>query len=589
MEKLVAFLEKQQPRFDKISKNMYLQAIKDGFMVNMPIILFSSLFLLIATIPGMFGIALPQVVLDFANKCNDFTMGVLGIMVAGTTAKVLTGSFNRSKMPAGRVINETSTQVAAMCGMLVLAVTKATGTVNDAETAVMLFGNMGTKGLFSAFIAAFATVHVYAFCVKRDITIKLPKEVPGTIAQSFRDIFPFSFAVILCTLVDFVTRYFLAVPFAEALGTVLAPLFQAADSYPGLIIYQALIAFFWFMGIHGPSVVRPPLYATLIANTEANLQLAQAGEHAASAFTYNLTLIGDMGGTGCTLMVPIIFMLLMRSKQLKAVGRASFIPTLFAVNEPVLFGAPLILNPYFFVPFILAPVANIVIFKFFVSTLMMNGQMFTIPWSTPGPIGLIMSTGFDPLSILLAVILVVVDVIIYYPFCKAYDATLCKQEAEQMASELEGQVDPEEVKAIEAEEQQAGAPSKKTVEAAAGAGTPDFAAGKRKIDALGRELKVLVLCAGAGTSALLANALTEGSGPAGIPIIANSGAYGSHYDLMPQYDVIVLAPQVRTYFDDIKADTDRLGIKLIGTKGKQYIDLTNDPKGAVDFIVSNFA
>ena len=344
MEKLVSFLEKQQPRFDKITKNMYLHAIKDGFVVNMPIVLFSSLFLLIATIPGMFGVALPQVVLDFANKCNDFTMGVLGIMVAGTTAKVLTGSFNRSKMPAGRVINETSTQVAAMCGMLVLAVTKATGTVDGTDTAVMLFGNMGTKGLFSAFIAAFVTVHVYAFCVKRDITIKLPKEVPGTIAQSFRDIFPFSFAIVLCALVDFVTRYFLAVPFAEALGTLLAPLFQAADSYPGLIIYQALIAFFWFMGIHGPSIVRPPLYATMIANTEANLQLAQAGQHAVSAFTYNLTLVGDMGGTGCTLLVPVIFMLLMRSKQLKAVGRASFIPTLFAVNEPVLFGAPLILN-----------------------------------------------------------------------------------------------------------------------------------------------------------------------------------------------------------------------------------------------------
>lgn len=579
MDALVKFLEKQQPKFDKISSNMYLQAIKDGFLVNMPIILFSSLFLLIATMPGMFGIVLPQVILDFANKCNDFTMGVLGIMVAGTTAKVLTGSFNRSKMPAGRVLNDTSTQVAAMCGMLVLAVTKTVAPINDTDTAVMLFGNMGTKGLFSSFIAAFVAVHVYAFCVKRDITIHLPKEVPGTIAQSFRDIFPFSFTMIICTLVDFVVRYFLNVPFAEALGTLLAPLFSAADSYPGLIIYQALIAFFWFMGIHGPSVVRPPLYATLLANTEANLQLYQAGEHASHAFTYNLTLVGDMGGTGCTFLVPIILMLFMHSKQLKAVGRASFIPTLFAVNEPVLFGAPLILNPYFFVPFILAPVSNIVIFKFFVSTLGMNGQMYTIPWSTPGPIGMIMSTGFAPLSFVLAIVLLVVDFIIYYPFCKAYDNSLCKQEALAAEAEAEG---TEVVATAEAPKGEAAAP------ASSAASAPNFEAGMKKVEELGRELKVLVLCAGAGTSALLANALTEGSGPAGIPIIANSGAYGSHYDIMDQYDVIVLAPQVRTYYDDIKADTDRLGIKLIGTKGKQYIDLTNDPEGAVDFIVSNF-
>ena len=214
----------------------------------------------------------------------------------------------------------------------------------------------------------------------------------------------------------------------------------------------------------------------------------------------------------------------------------------------------------------------------------MNGQMYTIPWSTPGPIGMIMSTGFAPLSFVLAVVLLVVDFIIYYPFCKAYDNSLCKQEAE-VDAQLEAAEGGEAVLTAATGDQAAAGDAK----ASASASTPNFAEGKKKVEELGHELKVLVLCAGAGTSALLANALTEGSGPAGIPIIANSGAYGSHYDIMDQYDVIVLAPQVRTYFNDIKADTDRLGIKLIGTKGKQYIDLTNDPKGAVDFIVSNFA
>ena len=207
-------------------------------------------------------------------------------------------------------------------------------------------------------------------------------------------------------------------------------------------------------------------------------------------------------------------------------------------------------------------------------------RCYTVPWSTPGPIGVIMSTGFDPLSFVLVAVLLVVDFIIYYPFCKAYDNMLCKQEA--AAAEVEG-ADDTEAPAI------AEAASEPAASATAVAVAPNFEEGKKKVEALGRELKVLVLCAGAGTSALLANALVEGSGPAGIPIIANSGAYGNHYAIMDQYDVIVLAPQVRTYYNDIKADTDRLGIKLIGTKGKQYIDLTNDPKGAVDFIVSNYA
>ena len=103
----------------------------------------------------------------------------------------------------------------------------------------------------------------------------------------------------------------------------------------------------------------------------------------------------------------------------------------------------------------------------------------------------------------------------------------------------------------------------------------------------GKDLRVLVLCAGAGTSALLANALKEGADELGIDITANAGAYGSHYAIMDQYNVIVLAPQVRTYYNEMKADTDRLGITLLSPKGKQYIDLTKDPKGAVAWIEEN--
>lgn len=123
MESIVKFLEKGQPYFDKVSKNIYLQAIKDGFLAAMPIILSSSVFLLISTLPGVVatvgGFTLPDWwnvdVVNFCNKVYNFTMGVVGIMVAGTTASALTGSKNR-RMPAGKAINATSTMVAAMCG-----------------------------------------------------------------------------------------------------------------------------------------------------------------------------------------------------------------------------------------------------------------------------------------------------------------------------------------------------------------------------------------------------------------------------------------------------------------------------------------
>ncbi|WP_445449423.1 lactose/cellobiose PTS transporter subunit IIB, partial [Enterococcus faecalis] len=100
-----------------------------------------------------------------------------------------------------------------------------------------------------------------------------------------------------------------------------------------------------------------------------------------------------------------------------------------------------------------------------------------------------------------------------------------------------------------------------------------------------KELKVLVLCAGAGTSAMLANALEEGAKETGEHVIAKAGAYGSHYDIMPKFDLVVLAPQVNSYYDDIKKDTDKLGIKLIATKGAEYIKLTRNPTGAIKFVM----
>ena len=237
MDAIVKMLEKHQPFFEKISRNIYLQAIKDGFLGCMPIVLTSSIFLLIATLPGVVGITLPQPLIDWCNKLYNFTMGVMGIMVAGTTAKNFTASMNR-RMPAGKVLNDGSTMVAAQCSMLLLAVTQFTTKFNGSELSVFDCTSMGTRGLFSAYIAAFITVWVYKFCVSRDLTIKLPKEVPGAIAQNFRDIIPFGGAVIICGIIDVVVRNLMGVPFSELLIKLLSPLFTAAKPILALSLFR---------------------------------------------------------------------------------------------------------------------------------------------------------------------------------------------------------------------------------------------------------------------------------------------------------------------------------------------------------------
>ena len=590
MDAIVKMLEKHQPFFEKISRNIYLQAIKDGFLGCMPIVLTSSIFLLIATLPGVVGITLPQPLIDWCNKLYNFTMGVMGIMVAGTTAKNFTASMNR-RMPAGKVLNDGSTMVAAQCSMLLLAVTQFTTKFDGSELSVFDCTSMGTRGLFSAYIAAFITVWVYKFCVSRDLTIKLPKEVPGAIAQNFRDIIPFGGAVIICGIIDVVVRNLMGVPFSELLIKLLSPLFTAAETYPGLILIQAATAFFWFIGVHGPSIVQPGIDPIRLANQAENLQVLLAGGHPAHSLTFNMSLVGEFGGTGATFIVPLLLILFMKSKQLKAVGKASIVPVAFAVNEPLLFGAPMILNPYMLVPFVAAGCVNVSVAKFFIDNVGMNGFSFVVPWATPAPIGIFITTNFQLIALVFVAIIILLDAIIYLPFLKAYDKLLCDQEAERAAElGLESNGDAAIAANASAPAAEQTTASVETTVAAADskpvAEQPKPAAeasAKKDVDGL----KVLVLCAGAGTSAMLANAIKEGAAQTGENIASSAGAYGQHTAIMDQYDVIVLAPQVRSYYNDMKADTDRLGIKLLAPRGKEYIDLTRDPAGAIKWLREN--
>ena len=354
--KLIAQIEKGKPFFEKLSRNIYLRAIRDGFISAMPVILFSSIFLLIAYVPNIFGFKWDKGMEAILMKPYNYTMGLVAFLVAGTTAKSLTDSFNR-KLESTNQINFISTMLAAMCGFLFLA-------SDPAKDGGFLSAFMGTKGLLTAFLSAFVTVIVYNFCVKRNITIKMPKEVPPNISQVFKDLIPFSAVIIILYALDLVIRNSFKSNVAEGILKLFEPLFTAADGWIGVTIIFGAFALFWFVGIHGPSIVEPAIAAITYANIEANFKLLQAGEHADKIITSGTQMfIVTFGGTGATLVVPFMFMWMTKSKRNKAIGRASVVPTFFGVNEPILFGAPLVLNPVFFIPFVLAPIVNVWIFK----------------------------------------------------------------------------------------------------------------------------------------------------------------------------------------------------------------------------------
>ncbi|HES9609420.1 TPA: PTS transporter subunit EIIC [Streptococcus pneumoniae] len=562
MNKLIAFIEKGKPFFEKLSRNIYLRAIRDGFIAGMPVILFSSIFILIAFVPNSWGFKWSDEVVAFLMKPYSYSMGILALLVAGTTAKSLTDSVNRS-MEKTNQINYMSTLLAAIVGLLMLA---ADPIENGLAT-----GFLGTKGLLSAFLAAFVTVAIYKVCVKNNVTIRMPDEVPPNISQVFKDVIPFTLSVVSLYVLDLLARHFVGSSVAESIGKFFAPLFSAADGYLGITIIFGAFAFFWFVGIHGPSIVEPAIAAITYANAEVNLNLLQQGMHADKILTSGTQMfIVTMGGTGATLVVPFMFMWLTKSKRNRAIGRASVVPTFFGVNEPILFGAPLVLNPIFFIPFIFAPIANVWIFKFFIETLGMNSFTANLPWTTPAPLGLVLGTNFQVLSFILAALLIVVDVVIYYPFLKVYDEQILEEERSGKSNdELKEKV----------------AANFNTAKADAILEKVGVEAAQNTIT---KETNVLVLCAGGGTSGLLANALNKAAAEYNVPVKAAAGCYGAHREMLPEFDLVILAPQVASNFEDMKAETDKLGIKLAKTEGAQYIKLTRDGKGALAFVQEQF-
>jgi len=569
MNALIAQIEKAKPFFEKVSRNIYLRAIRDGFISAMPVVLFSSIFLLIAYVPNIFGFSWSASTEALIMKPYGYTMGILGVLVAGTTAKSLTDSFNR-KLENTNQINFLSTMLASISGFLLLA-------ADTVEGGGFANGFLGTKGLLTAFLAAFITVNIYNITVKNNVTIRMPEEVPPNISQVFKDIIPFTLVIVVLYGLDILTRNIMGTNVAESIIKLFEPLFTAADGYLGITIIFGAYALFWFVGIHGPSIVEPAIAAITYANIETNFQLLQAGQHADKILTSGTQMfIVTMGGTGATLVVPFMFMWLSKSKRNKAIGRASVVPTFFGVNEPILFGAPIVLNPVFFVPFIFAPIANVWIFKFFVDSLGMNSFSVNLPWTTPGPLGIVIGTGFGLMSLVLALTLIVVDVVIYYPFFKVYDAQILEEEkagissTDSLKEKVEGSFDTKKAKAVLA---------------SADTNENDSKVIENKIS---EAKSVLVLCAGGGTSGLLANALNKAAAEYGTPVKAAAGSYGAHMDIMKDYDLVILAPQVASNYEDIKQDTDRLGVKLAKTQGGQYIKLTRDGKEALAFVQEQF-
>ena len=275
---------------------------------------------------------------------------------------------------------------------------------------------------------------LYAVLLKKNIKIKMPESVPSFVSGQFEALIPALFVVILFLAIRLV---FAATPYGTVTNFIVTviqmPLTHIGTTLVGTMFITILNSILWFFGIHGTAVIDSFMGPLWYAARFANLEVFQQAADAARQFIVTQDFANHiifLGGTGNTLSLALIMAFKCRSKRIRSLGRLSFLPGLFNVNEPVIFGLPLVLNPMMAIPFFLVPAASVLIsFCAMYFGLVPYPTGITVPWTMPAPSGGWMMCG-DIRGGILQLVILLVGGLIYYPFITALDSQYLKEEAE---------------------------------------------------------------------------------------------------------------------------------------------------------------
>ena len=436
-DSILNFVEKHiAPIAIKVGNQPHVRAMRDGFIVAMPFIIVGS-FLLIFRFPPFS----PETELGFArawlNTAEKYdqiimmpfnmTMGIMTIFV--------TIGVGYSLAKAHKMDGITSAALSLMSYLLIAAPLTEGG---------LPAANLGGTAVFTGVLSAFFSVELYRFMKKHNITIRMPEQVPPAIARSFEVLLPV--LAVLLTLYPFSVwvqmEYGMLIP--ELILAAFAPFVSASNSLPAILGALILCQLLWFAGIHGAAIVVGLMSPFLLANLSVNIDAFVAGEPIPNVFTQPFwDFYIFLGGSGATLAL-VILMAFSRSAHLKSIGRMSIVPGFFQINEPVIFGTPMVLNPTLFLPFLLVPCINATIAYFAVHSGLVGMGIATTPWTTPAIIGASWGSGWTLAPSLLVLALLVLDIFLYLPFFKMFEKEVL---AGQEATEEEKLAEPELAKA----------------------------------------------------------------------------------------------------------------------------------------------
>lgn len=281
---------------------------------------------------------------------------------------------------------------------------------------------LGTTGIFTAIIMGILAVKIYTYCVKKNWTIKMPETVPVGVINSFMALIPTAL-IALTVIVINGALVFLNTDIFKVIAVPFGFVTNLTNTWVGLLVIYFIMHALWIVGIHGATIVTSFLTPIVLSNMAAN----QTGANLPFAGEFNNSFV-TIGGSGATLGMVIFIAFFAKSAQLGALGKAAIVPAFFNINEPILFGMPVVYNPYTAIPFFLAPMASMSVAYFAIKLHMVNPPIAQVAWPTPGGLSGFIGSGGDWRAAVLGVVCALVAFLIWYPFIKFYDGKLARDE-----------------------------------------------------------------------------------------------------------------------------------------------------------------
>lgn len=437
MTKLESGMEKiLVPIATKLNAQRHVCAVRDAFILTFPLTMAGSLMVLINNVllhPDGFiakllhlGDLIPNLTdyqAIFAPVLNG-SLNILAILVVFLIARNLARSLGADDLLTGL------TAVSVYFIMYPSAV--------DGNLTMQY---MGPQGLFVSLIIGLVVGEVLSRLSKTPkLEIKMPEQVPPAVARTFKILLPIIIVTVGFSILNFIIG---KVTNGGGIHTIIynllqAPLTQLGDSIISVIIMALVSNLLWIMGIHGPNTIAAVRDTMFAEPNAANLAFAQANGTAWGApypTTWQLVdAFSNYGGSGCTLGLIIAILIFSRMKDQKDIAKLSIGPGLFNINESVIFGLPIVLNPIFIIPFLLVPIVNLIIGYAAIVAKIIPPIAYSVPWTTPGPLIPFVGTGGEFMGLVVGIICLGVSVLIYAPFVIASNKAAAQAQEEGLNS-----------------------------------------------------------------------------------------------------------------------------------------------------------